>query len=175
MRWSRGARGDANLRDAQKRPTKGFGLAALLPRDPASRDNSAAEGRSFKVVVAGSHPTRHSVLRESKTPSGYSSAATHARLNGELPRLLDFFAGSGLVSEALSPFFNLVWANDIDPKKAAVFCANHPSDVFHLGSIEQMRGSDVPCGTLSWASFPCQDLSLAGNLKGIGAARSVLG
>ncbi|MDO8531057.1 MAG: DNA cytosine methyltransferase [Dehalococcoidia bacterium] len=114
------------------------------------------------------------MFRDTNTASGHSSSATRARLNGGLPQLLDFFAGSGLVSEALGPFFNLVWANDIDPKKATVFCANHPSDVFHLGPIEQMRGSDVPCGTLSWASFPCQDLSLAGNLRGIGAARSGL-
>ena len=26
---------------------------------------------------------------------------------------LDFFAGSGLVTEALSPWFNVVWANDV--------------------------------------------------------------
>jgi DNA (cytosine-5)-methyltransferase 1 len=87
---------------------------------------------------------------------------------------LDFFAGSGLVSEALRPYFKTIWANDICPKKAQVFRANHPNTRLHLGSIEDVRGTDLPSAALSWGSFPCQDLSLAGNAAGIGSARSGL-
>lgn len=87
---------------------------------------------------------------------------------------LDFFAGSGLVSYALKPWFTGVWANDICPKKAAIFRANHPDAPFRLGSITEARGRDLPFGRLSWASFPCQDLSLAGKEAGIRAARSGL-
>lgn len=37
------------------------------------------------------------------------------------PSFLDFFAGSGLVTEAVNPFFDVVWANDIAAKKAEVY------------------------------------------------------
>jgi DNA (cytosine-5)-methyltransferase 1 len=90
------------------------------------------------------------------------------------PRFLDFFAGSGLVTEALRRSFQPVWANDLCEKKAAVYRTNHPADRFRLGPIQDVRGADVPDAELSWASFPCQDLSLAGNMKGISSARSGL-
>jgi len=90
------------------------------------------------------------------------------------PLFTEFFAGSGLVSLALAPFFQPVWANDICPKKAAVYRANHDGTPFVLGSVADVRGADVPCAALSWASFPCQDLSLAGNGAGIRAKRSGL-
>lgn len=90
------------------------------------------------------------------------------------PAFLDFFAGSGLVSLALRPFFREVWANDICPRKAAVFRANHPDAPFAPGSVTEVRGESLPPAVLSWASFPCQDLSLAGNGEGIRARRSGL-
>ncbi len=85
---------------------------------------------------------------------------------------LDFFAGSGLVAEGLKGFFETVWANDVCEKKANVFCANHDKKIFHLGSIEDVQGSELPYGILSWGSFPCQDLSLAGNMGGLSSFRS---
>lgn len=94
--------------------------------------------------------------------------------NGHTRTALDFFAGSGLVSEGLSPFFATIWANDICEKKAAVFCANHSWKAFTLGAIEGIKGERLPEAELSWASFPCQDLSLAGNMRGISAERSGL-
>lgn len=90
------------------------------------------------------------------------------------PFFLDFFAGSGLVTEALKLYFTAAWANDICPKKAAIYHANHPKNNFYLGSIEAISGSTLPEASLSWASFPCQDLSLAGNLGGISSTRSGL-
>lgn len=90
------------------------------------------------------------------------------------PTCLDFFAGSGLVAEGLKDFFQTVWANDISEKKAKVFCANHNKEIFHLGSIEKVKGKDVPSAVLSWGSFPCQDLSLAGNMGGLSSSRSGL-
>lgn len=55
-----------------------------------------------------------------------------------------------------------------------VFCKNHSKDIFRLGPIEDIKGSDLPPACLSWASFPCQDLSLAGNMGGISSERSGL-
>jgi len=90
------------------------------------------------------------------------------------PTCLDFFAGSGLVAEGLKGFFQIIWANDICEKKAKVFCANHDQKVFHPGSIEDVNGADLPPALLSWGSFPCQDLSLAGNMAGLSSSRSGL-
>ena len=80
---------------------------------------------------------------------------------------LDFFAGSGLVRRGLEPKFQTLWANDICAKKRAVYVENNPSDEFHLGSIQDVQGADLPAADLAWASFPCQDLSLAGDLNGM--------
>lgn len=98
----------------------------------------------------------------------------HLQPLSQKPTCLDFFAGSGLVAEGLKDFFQTIWANDICEKKAKVFCANHDKNIFHLGSVEQIRGKDVPTALLSWGSFPCQDLSLAGNMGGLSSSRSGL-
>ena len=93
---------------------------------------------------------------------------------GELKTMQEFFAGSGLVAEGLKDTFATVWANDISPQKAAVYRANRGDDAFLLDDIKNVKGSDVPAAQLAWASFPCQDLSLAGNMAGIHASRSGL-
>jgi DNA (cytosine-5)-methyltransferase 1 len=80
---------------------------------------------------------------------------------------LDFFAGSGLVRLGLEPDFRTAWANDVDRRKALVYRANFGDETFHLGSIEDVRGALLPAADLAWASFPCQDLSLAGSLSGM--------
>ncbi len=90
------------------------------------------------------------------------------------PALLDFFAGAGLVTEAVRPWFEVAWANDISPKKARVYVANHGAGHFHLGPVEQVRGATLPAANVSWASFPCQDLSLAGPQAGLRGKRSGL-
>ncbi len=87
---------------------------------------------------------------------------------------LDFFAGSGLVSVGLSSDFRTVWANDISPKKALVFNANNKVGVLQVCPIENISGKVLPAVDLSWGSFPCQDLSLAGDIKGLYASRSGL-
>jgi len=80
---------------------------------------------------------------------------------------LDFFAGSGLVRLGLQECFQPVWSNDVCPKKAAVYVANFPSREFVLKDICEIRGAEVPPADLAWASFPCQDLSLAGAMSGM--------
>jgi DNA (cytosine-5)-methyltransferase 1 len=90
------------------------------------------------------------------------------------PTFIDFFAGSGLVTQGVRHACEPVWSNDICPKKATIYRANHGDDHFHLGSIEQVRGTDIPKGDIVWASFPCQDLSLAGKMGGLAASRSGL-
>lgn len=86
----------------------------------------------------------------------------------------EFFAGSGLVAYGLKGMFAPVWANDISEQKAAVYDANFGNGYFELGDIKYIKGDTLPAAHLSWASFPCQDLSLAGSLGGIHASRSGL-
>jgi len=88
--------------------------------------------------------------------------------------ILDFFAGGGLVTEGMRGLFKTVWALDNSPKKAAVYIANHSPDHFKLDSIENIRGYKIPAADAAWASFPCQDLSLAGRMDGLEGGRSGL-
>lgn len=112
-----------------------------------------------------------SVQTNSQDQSSQSSLPQRAKAKHAY---LEFFAGSGLVAQGLKGVFKPIWANDIDGKKANVYSANHSKKHFHLGSIADVKGVDLPSATLAWASFPCQDLSLAGSAGGIHAKRSGL-
>ncbi|WP_217428417.1 DNA cytosine methyltransferase [Rugamonas rivuli] len=79
-----------------------------------------------------------------------------------------------LVAQGLKSSFKPIWANDIDGKKGAVYTANYTKTHFHLGSISDVAGAELPSATLAWTSFPCQDLSLAGVAGDIRAKRSGL-
>jgi len=88
--------------------------------------------------------------------------------------LLEFFAGGGLARLGLEPDFACVFANDIDPAKAAAYRAAFP-DSAHMreGDIWRLGPAELPGkAALAWASFPCQDLSLAGARRGLAAPRS---
>lgn len=87
--------------------------------------------------------------------------------------VFEFFAGGGLARLGLEPDFQCVFANDIDPAKAAAYRAAFPGDEMHVGDIWKLTPADLPgCAALAWASFPCQDLSLAGGRRGLAAPRS---
>jgi DNA (cytosine-5)-methyltransferase 1 len=90
---------------------------------------------------------------------------------GPSKRFAEFFAGIGLVHEALKGSgWACVYANDIDPKKEAMYKGHfgpspyfHLEDVWHTGKIVE-EIEDRPF--LATASFPCTDLSLAGHWQG---------
>lgn len=85
----------------------------------------------------------------------------------------EFFAGAGLARLGLGPAWHCCWANDNDPRKAEVYRANFGDRHLILEDVARVRGEDLPKpATLAWASFPCQDLSLAGWRKGMSAGRS---
>ena len=128
-----------------------------------------------QAVMAKIEPGNAQPVQPSERPVPKNAMNVSGRDAGcSRPAALDFFAGSGLVAEALRPFFTVVWANDICEKKAVTYRANHSARVLAVGSISDVRGADLPSAELSWASFPCQDLSLAGDLKGIDSPRSGL-
>lgn len=103
-----------------------------------------------------------------------SEAKRKVNLSSSPWKMLEFFAGSGLVAYGMKGMFSPVWSNDINERKATVYKANFESGHFVLDDIKNVKGADLPFAHLSWASFPCQDLSLAGNMKGIYAERSGL-
>jgi DNA (cytosine-5)-methyltransferase 1 len=68
--------------------------------------------------------------------------------------------------------FQIVFANDIEPSKRALYTANFDAGDFRLGDVRQIHGDDVPDVELATASFPCVDLSLAGNRRGLAGVES---
>jgi len=85
----------------------------------------------------------------------------------------EFFAGGGMARYGLGPGWRCLFANDIDEKKAACYRANFDAEKLAVGDISALRTSDLPeTADVAWASFPCQDLSLAGNGAGLGGNRS---
>jgi DNA (cytosine-5)-methyltransferase 1 len=86
----------------------------------------------------------------------------------------EFFAGGGLARLGLEPDFACTFANDIDPAKASAYrAAFPPGDELYESDIWNLSPASLPGQpALAWASFPCQDLSLAGARRGLAAPRS---
>lgn len=85
---------------------------------------------------------------------------------------LEFFAGGGLAKLGLAHSFDVIWANDIDAMKAAAWRANFGDPGFVHADIATLDPATIPKADLAWASFPCQDLSLAGARGGLRGQRS---
>jgi DNA (cytosine-5)-methyltransferase 1 len=88
-------------------------------------------------------------------------------------RAAEFFAGIGLVRMALERAgWEVKFANDIDPRKLAMYRSNFGADDFYLGDIRDVCARGLPSVDLATASFPCIDLSLAGNRGGLNGSHS---
>lgn len=85
----------------------------------------------------------------------------------------EFFAGGGMAHAGLGKGWKCVFANDFDAKKAVSYTANWGGKNLLVGDVAKVTTADLP-GTvdLAWASFPCQDLSLAGAGAGLKGERS---
>lgn len=85
------------------------------------------------------------------------------------PTAIEFFAGIGLMRLGLERAgIETLWANDIDPAKREMYAANFGDDGFMLADIRDVAAPDIPAADIATASFPCIDLSLAGNRQGLG-------
>lgn len=86
----------------------------------------------------------------------------------------EYFAGIGLMRLGLEEAgWETLFANDIDEKKREMYCHHFgPSPEFVLGDIHDLREETIPSATLATASFPCNDLSLAGSRKGLAGQHS---
>src|SRR5437016_3095534 len=82
----------------------------------------------------------------------------------------EYFAGIGLMRIGLEKEgWKISFANDIDPQKEEMYRANFPDADAHFkpGDVDSLLPSDIPEVTLATASFPCNDLSLAGSRQGL--------
>ena len=65
------------------------------------------------------------------------------------------------------------FANDFAPVKATAYTQNWGSEDFVFGDVADLSPSQLPGrADLVWGSFPCQDLSLAGDYRGLGTAQA---
>ncbi|ELD3828507.1 DNA cytosine methyltransferase [Salmonella enterica] len=81
----------------------------------------------------------------------------------------EFFAGGGMARAGLGKRWQCLFANDMDPIKASTYIENWGDEHFDPRDIRDVKPGDLAGrADLAWASFPCQDLSLAGNGLGIG-------
>ena len=85
----------------------------------------------------------------------------------------EFFAGGGMARMGLGQGWQCLYANDVDEKKASSYALNWGDAELQVADVNTVTTNDLP-GTadLAWASFPCQDLSLAGNYSGLKGERS---
>jgi DNA (cytosine-5)-methyltransferase 1 len=89
------------------------------------------------------------------------------------PGFYEFFCGGGMARVGLEPQWRCLFANDVDPRKSAAYAANWGADSLTVANIASLKASDLPGeADLAWASFPCQDLSLAGSGAGLSGTRS---
>ena len=85
----------------------------------------------------------------------------------------EFFAGGGMVRAGLGANWRCRFANDFDTKKSAVYRRNWRDGALKTADVRALTTKDLPGAVdLAWASFPCQDLSLAGGGAGLKGDRS---
>ena len=92
---------------------------------------------------------------------------------GTLGTFYEFFAGAGMARAGLGDRWRCLFANDFDQKKAATYRLNWGQDNFVCSDVREVATTDLAqTADLVWASFPCQDLSLAGGGAGLKGERS---
>lgn len=82
----------------------------------------------------------------------------------------EYFAGIGLVRMGLQPHgWKVIFANDFAPKKFEMYQEFFPDadEHYKVEDIFNLNPAEIPQTTLATCSFPCIDLSLAGNMNGI--------
>lgn len=87
----------------------------------------------------------------------------------------EYFAGIGLVRLGLEQHgWRAVYANDIDPKKHEMYAAYFQGEngLYQVDDIHGLDPHRIPSATLATASFPCIDMSVAGNQAGFAGRHS---
>ncbi|MEG4392339.1 DNA (cytosine-5-)-methyltransferase [Microcoleus sp. BROC3] len=106
-----------------------------------------------------------SLIKHKVLPNVGDTETSHKHLT-----CAEYFAGIGLVRLGLEQVgWKVVFANDWAQDKFEMYSANFKdaSQHYKVQDIFSVSHADIPNTLLATASFPCIDLSLAGNLKGI--------
>ena len=89
------------------------------------------------------------------------------------PSFYEFFAGGGMVRSGLGVQWSCQFSNDFDYKKGRTYRKNWGDAELKTADVGLLEAKDIPSiADLAWASFPCQDLSLAGGGAGLKGDRS---
>jgi DNA (cytosine-5)-methyltransferase 1 len=98
----------------------------------------------------------------------------HIELAKKTYNWYEFFAGGGMARLGLGARWNCTFANEWCEKKANAYRAYFGrSPELKVQDISSLKVRDLPGQPdLVWASFPCQDLSLAGSGAGLSGERS---
>lgn len=109
-------------------------------------------------------------IREKIDRDCYKNAARLAGKEQSGRTFYEFFAGGGMARCGLGEGWQCMFANDFDPMKARVYRDNwNGGSELVVEDVNKITTQQLPgIPDLVWASFPCQDLSLAGNYRGIG-------
>jgi len=100
-------------------------------------------------------------------------------MSDKQPVWYEFFAGGGMARLGLSDAWKCVFANEWCEKKATAYTARFGAGQppvcpeLKIEDVAKLTTADLPGKPdLVWGSFPCQDLSLAGNGAGLRGERS---
>ena len=89
--------------------------------------------------------------------------------------IAEYFAGIGLMRMGLEDSgWRVVFANDIEKRKKEMYCGFFPGSEteYLVRDVFDLSPQDVPSAVLATCSFPCIDLSLAGNMAGMNGRHS---
>jgi DNA (cytosine-5)-methyltransferase 1 len=107
------------------------------------------------------------------TKPHYLQSSEMASRGDQIGTFYEFFAGGGMARAGLGNAWNCLFSNEIDDKKATAYKANWGYNEILVKDVGDVCPCELPATPdLVWASFPCQDLSLAGKGAGLKGHRS---
>ena len=163
------------------------GFSETFPGAPLNGLVDLHIGASWSEAKSGAIRTASDVAPERVKLRDVDEGAIEAAATADLDRnpleglsgpsgamtFYEFFAGAGMAREGLGPDWLCVFANDNDAGKARSYANNFGRKGLVVRDVAHLRLSDLPgAAMLAWASFPCPDLSAAGQRKGLDGWRS---
>lgn len=123
-----------------------------------------------KQHLARTHGRSSQALRSNKQRDFMTATNTTSR-----KQVAEFFSGIGLMRLGLEKEgWSVAFANDIDEQKVQMYTAHFGEEKSHLvhEDIHKLSAELIPTVQLATASFPCNDLSLAGSRNGLSGQHS---
>lgn len=135
---------------------------------PASKDPMMAAVDRLRTNPVPAPPETRGETMARLLPSPEPAKAAPAQFT-----FYEFFSGGGMVRAGLGAEWKCLFANDFDHKKSSAYRENWKDKVLLTKDVGKVTSAEIPGkAALVWASFPCQDLSLAGMGAGLRGDRS---